>query len=546
MDILNLVTMEISVSISNILEEMNKSNKSNYKDVSFSIISNIGLEPLFAPILIKQFTECRLNSTAKFIAYEESFTEKNAKSICESNIVIVWVNFEAMFGDLLIKALSGQCTYQNMTSEIVDGFRIYIAELQKYNKQIIWISYEDLNSMLDLSLGRIMSKYHFADAINNILYDYFDGQIAILDIHRSIARIGLYSSFDDVGKYRWNCPYGKELMSEIAKELYKQYLIINGITKKCIILDCDNVLWGGILSEEGIENIKLGDLGIGRFFRDLQQYILSLYYLGITIAICSKNDYDDVLNVIRNHDGMLIKEEHISCMKVNWNEKVDNIVEIANELNISIDSMVFVDDSIFEIEAAKSMLPELVSIKLEAGKMLDNHLVFNVRKSEDLDSIINRNETYRTNRQRDQLKSGYRHFDEYLAALKTRVKIKLANKTEISRISELSQRTNRCTNGRRYSVIELQNLMKNESYRLYSVSVADRFGDLGLVGCVGLSEGSIDLFCLSCRALGRNIEKEMLEFIINEVSITDFAWKSTNKNNVLKELLSKKIKDTSL
>ena len=146
-------------------------------------------------------------------------------------------------------------------------------------------------------------------------------------------------------------------MEAAVKEIQKQYFIEQGITKKCLVLDCDNVLWGGILSEDGIENIKLGGSGFGRTYQDFQRFVLSLYYHGVILAVCSKNDLPDVMNMFHEHSEMILKEEHIACFQVNWENKPDNIRRIAETLNIGLDSMVFLDDSPVEIEAVKSILP---------------------------------------------------------------------------------------------------------------------------------------------------------------------------------------------
>ena len=110
-------------------------------------------------------------------------------------------------------------------------------------------------------------------------------------------------AYDTKGKYRWNAPYSSNLIARISQEIHKQYLVGNEITAKCIVLDCDNVLWGGILSEVGIENIVLGANGLGREYQDFQKFMLSLFYHGVILTVCSKNDRADVMKVFREHNG---------------------------------------------------------------------------------------------------------------------------------------------------------------------------------------------------------------------------------------------------
>ena len=139
-----------------------------------------------------------------------------------------------------------------------------------------------------------------------------------IDIKSIIAKVGIESAFDDKGKYRWNTPYSRKLLGEIAQEVHKRYLIDNGITKKCVVLDCDNVLWGGILSENGIEHIQLGSSGLACSYQNFQRFMLNLYYHGVIITVCSKNGKLDVLHMFKEHDEMILKEEHIACFCANW------------------------------------------------------------------------------------------------------------------------------------------------------------------------------------------------------------------------------------
>ena len=314
-----------------------------------------------------------------------------------------------------------------------------------------------------------------------------------------------------------------------------------GITKKCLVLDCDNVLWGGVLSEDGIENLKLSGNGLGRFYQDFQRFALSLYYHGVILAICSKNDLSDVLIVFREHSEMILKEDHIACFQVNWEDKPGNIKRIAETLNIGLDSIVFVDDSPVEIEAVKTLLPEVTTALFHRDMDYAQFSCFNLKCDVKLDDIEKRNETYRTNVQRENLKEHFESYKEYIKALEVKAEIHRIVPTEYNRVSELTQRTNKCTNGRRFTVREIKERIENGGFNFYSVHVSDRFSDLGLVGAFAVKDTELALFSLSCRALGREIENTMLEYILSNWRIESVFFHSTGKNADLKGVLEEKI-----
>lgn len=305
------------------------------------------------------------------------------------------------------------------------------------------------------------------------------------------------------------------------------------------MLDCDNVLWGGILSEDGIEGIRLDGSGLGREYQEFQRFLLMLYYHGVILTVCSKNDEPDVLRVFREHSGMLLKEEHIACFKANWNDKPTNIQMIADELNIGTDSMVFVDDSPFELEAVKSVLPEVTTIQYERDSMYSEFSCFNLKGKVNLSTVEQRNAVYRSNQLREELKQNCSSYEDYIKSLEIKVDIHKVLPMEYSRVAELTQRTNKCTNGKRYTVNEMKERLLLNDVHFYSVSVSDRFSDLGIVGAMEIEKDNLKLFSLSCRALGREIENEMVNYILREHCIKNIDFKLTEKNDLLRNLLQK-------
>lgn len=505
--------------------------------IQISVISNIILEPYFIPVVKQYFGQ---DVTIYPIPYGEHTDTKYQYQLSESCMIILWINFESLLPDFYNTHFSQAKNEKIVIDEVNDLCKRIYSDLAILTKsRIVWFLFEDYYTNLSTVLGHCPLCNGLIDKINIRILDTLceADNVSFVNLKDLIAEIGIVNAYNPKGKYRWNAPYSKVLIESAVKEIHKQYLIENGITKKCLVLDCDNVLWGGILSDDGIENIKLGGSGPGREFQDFQRFVLSLYYHGVILAICSKNDLSDVINVFCNHNEMILKEKHIACFQVNWDNKPNNIIKIAKTLNIGLDSIVFVDDSPIEIEAVKSMLPEVTSVLYKRDTIYTQLCSFSLRSGVDALDIERRNATYRTNLFREELKIQYKSYDDYIAALEIKLSIHEAVPIEFNRIAELTQRANKCTNGNRYTVAELKKKLQETTYTLYSVTVSDKFSDLGLVGAIGIEGDMLDLFVLSCRALGRNIEEQMIDYI-KEHCIKAVYQVPTGKNSELLKRLS--------
>lgn len=511
----------------------------NLSKVNIVVVTNITLEPFFGMYLKDVFVKEDLNVGLNSIPFNEYLLQENSDKIINADRIIIWLNVDCLYPNLINDLISRKVSADDIEQDIKNKFiNLNVFIKQKSRVPVLWIGAEDYCYYpYSYYLGYHFINNGLIDRVNITLNEIIEENDAYVDLKYIIAKFGIEQAFDNKSKYRWNTPYSKELLQEVANEVHKQYMIYNGLTKKCVVLDCDNVLWGGILSEDGIEGIHLGSIGLGREYQDFQRFLLNLYYHGVILAVCSKNDEVDVLQVFKDHSGMILKEEHIACFMVNWNSKADNIKRISEKLNIGLDSMVFIDDSEFEIKLIEEALPEVTTILYNRDTVYDNLSCINLKNNIDIEKVKQRNQTYQTNAQREELKKQSASYDEYLVKLETKVNIHVALPSELPRISELTQRTNKCTNGIRYTVDELKQILMNQDYMLYSVSVSDRFSNLGIVGAVGIYCDKLDLFSLSCRALGRHIEEQMLE-IVKAHNVNDCIVKSTGKNASFKEIFT--------
>lgn len=505
-----------------------------------SLITNVCFEPYLRAYIKERFSSLSCEVQINIVLFEEY--RDYIDNIGLADTIVVCLNFDEFYSNLSNDVLSEKVTYEAVETDCVNKCRELYTYLKAHSDaNVIWLGFEDYYCHQNRNYGSVIAFEGLVDRLNLTLSDLLK-EDTFVDFKRLIATVGLKNAYDYKGKYRWNAPYSKELIRLIADEIYKQHLIVTGNTKKCLVLDCDNVLWGGVLSEEGIEGIEIGNSGLGRPFHDFQQYLLELYYHGVILTVCSKNDESDVLRVFQDHTGMILKEEHIAFFKCNWNNKPDNIKDIADTLNIGLDSLVFVDDSIFEIESVKSMLPEVTTVLYHRDTVYDELSCFNLKQSIDLKTISERTSTYKTNLQRSELQKNALSYEDYISSLEMVIDIHRTTDYELARLSELTQRTNKCTNGVRYTLDQIKTLKGSENYELYTVCLSDKFSDLGIIGVMGINGLIIDLFSLSCRALGRKVEDKMISWLL-ERKIDYIRYIRTVKNDALRNIfVSYKIK----
>ena len=262
---------------------------------------------------------------------------------------------------------------------------------------------------------------------------------------------------------------------------------------------------------------------------------------GIILAVCSKNDEGDVKKVFCSHTAMKLQEEDIAAWSVNWQPKSQQMAQLAEKLQIDLQDMVLVDDNQWELEEVRSRYPQVAGVLFDPKKgerqiyeKLAEHFLLKPEDQNQQNRL--RVQTYADDVKRETLRQSTANYDEFLEKLQTKVEVRQAKASDLMRISDLSRRANRCTNGTRYTVEQLKKLMEC-GYQLQAVFVSDIYRDLGLVGCIGIDPGNrrLDLFCLSCRALGRRLEQQLLAALPPQVD--KIRWQDTGKNEWLLEII---------
>ena len=400
------------------------------------------------------------------------------------------------------------------------------------NSLIIFISNRKKNNIFDQLSIKNTSEIFFEMILNRLIKISKKKTNLIILNFNNIIENSNYDIFDERNWYLANCRLSSDGLELVAKNLNIIYKKLNNPSKKVLILDCDNTLWGGIIGEDGIDNILLGQDGIGKAFLDFQKRIKLLSLGGTLLCISSKNNLSDVMEVFSNHNQMQIKKKDILIIKANWKEKYLNIKEIASELNLSMDSMVFWDDNPLERNKIRKFLPEVFVVEPDAEvtnwpKQLNEIDLFSKIKVTKEDK--NKLEQYKIRSKFINEKNEKSDEIKYLQSIKLKPKFISLNKDNIARAAQMTQKTNQFNlRTKRYSISDIQKLSRKKDFIINLVELKDMYGDHGIVGLIILKKIKkktvfIDTFLISCRVFGRYLETWMMYQIKKRCSLINIV-----------------------
>jgi len=353
-----------------------------------------------------------------------------------------------------------------------------------------------------------------------------DPQVFLFDFNSFVAKYGEINVLDYrqflVGDIKVSLSY----IPHLAEELMGYVKANLGVNRKCIVLDLDNTLWGGIIGEDGFDRIDLSLKPPGMAFMEFQRVLLALYQRGVILAINSRNNEDEALRAIRDHPFMVLREEHFATMKINWSDKISNMKEIAQELNIGLDSIVYFDDDPINRELMSKAIPQIKTIDLPDDPSLYASTLMQIN---DFNTLVmtnedrKRGEMYREEHKRTELKRSSSNLEDFLKQLEIRVTMKKANNFTIPRIAQLTLKTNQFNlTTRRYQEEDVETLAQDHTKLIGCAQTQDKFGDNGITGVYIVNknhedkEWFIDTFLLSCRVMGRGIEDAMMGYILSK------------------------------
>ncbi|MCR5774377.1 MAG: HAD-IIIC family phosphatase [Lachnospiraceae bacterium] len=332
--------------------------------------------------------------------------------------------------------------------------------------------------------------------------------------------LGQDKFYDPVLYYNAKVNVALESWGYLARQVYDVIAALQGRVKKCVILDLDNTLWGGVIGDDGLSGIEIGELGRGHVFTDFQLWLKGLKQRGILLAVCSKNEEDTAKEPFISHEEMVLRLSDFAMFVANWNDKASNIRYIQETLNIGMDSIVFLDDNKFERELVRSLIPDICVPELPEDparylSFLQDCNLFETASysSEDAD----RTGMYQAEAKRRESEAAFGSIDDYLKSLEMEGEARPFDELHYPRIAQLTQRSNQFNlRTVRYTEDEIARIASDEGYVTLYYTLKDRFGDHGLVSVVIMKKEDgdtffIDTWLMSCRVLKRGME----EFIVN-------------------------------
>jgi FkbH-like protein len=392
-----------------------------------------------------------------------------------------------------------------------------------YDKMFIVFTVKDIFTIHGISSDRTI-----ADAVNDYnsaLYELASRYVNIKVI--DFAQFSEHYTSDELVDWKYyfisQMALNPRLAGAFQEWFAAQIRTIELKRKKCLVLDLDNTLWGGILGEDGMNGIALGGNYPGSAFLFFQRQILELNRQGVILAVSSKNNIEDVRKVWKEHPDAALKEEHFAALRIDWNNKADNIRDMAQKLNIGLDSFVFLDDNPSERELVKKYLPEVTVpdfpeqpylLPTIFKKVVEQYFAVYTLTEEDKEKT----EQYKANALRTNAQRSFTNMEEYIRSLEIALKIAEDNDLTLSRAAQMTQKTNQFNlTTRRYTDADLRNMLRAGN-RIFTLSVSDKFGDSGLTGtCIVKIENDrteIDSLLLSCRILGKDIEKSFVKQVL--------------------------------
>ena len=316
-------------------------------------------------------------------------------------------------------------------------------------------------------------------------------------------------------------PIYTEFVPQAAKRAGDIILALRGKGKKCVVLDLDNTLWGGVVGDDGLEGIQLGELGAGRAFVRFQRWLKELSSRGIILCVCSKNEEKAAKQPFEEHPDMVLRLSDIAVFVANWEDKAQNIRHILRQLNIGADSVVFLDDNPFERDFVRAAVPDVTvpDLPQDPSEYVRYLQELNLFETASLSAEDRRRNTqYREEAARAESAQRYTTLDEFLADLHMTVDCSPFRPFQYPRIAQLSQRSNQFNlRTVRYTEAEIAQIASDKNYLTLQFSMQDRFGDCGLVSVVILKKEEdalfVDTWLMSCRVLKRTLE----EFVVNTI-----------------------------
>lgn len=501
-----------------------------FEPYRISVLRNFTIEPLI-PVIKGEVLRLGLAPdiyVASFDAIAESVLNSSSQLYTHKPHVILIAQWAETVSPLLTSkflSLSGE-QVEDEVARIVGTMESWLHCIRLNCDAPVLVNNFPLPSIVTLGILDYQSESHqlhtvlkLNSALLKMSKKFFD--VYWVDTLSLFARLGYSAAVDERNWQTARAPISKHALLPFGLEYAKFIRALRGKTRKCLVLDCDNTLWGGVVGEDGLDGIKLGSTHPGSSFVAFQQECVNLYNRGVILALCSKNNEADVLEVFKMHPDCVLKEHHFAAWQINWDDKATNLTRIAEELNIGIDSLVFVDDNSLECDWVRKQLPQVEVINLSKE-------TYNYRKELMLSGFFDsltfssedkkRSQMVVSDKQRKLMLKTASSYEDYLKGLGLKAEIGRPDKGDVPRVSQLTQKTNQFNvTTRRYTEGDIERFMASDNSDVFSLKLSDRISELGLIGVaiVQYKNGvaDVDSLMMSCRALGRGAEETLMSLI---------------------------------
>lgn len=458
-----------------------------------------------------------------FKNFESSlFKEKFDYIICQLSI--------DFFKDLSAFKNPYSFRYENLTLELEEKFKFLFENFDHFEKNSTSIIFLNLSNEINSHYGYLETNtenYSINKIINKIndQLSFYANKIKnfyVFDFNQLVHKCGYNNIFDKRLDYYYAHPFSLNGCEHISNNIIKFLNSIDKIQKKVICLDLDNTLWGGVIGENSSDEIELSNEGLGKIYKDFQRQLLNLKNRGIILTICSKNNYDDAKKFIKNNKNMELQWDDFVIKKINWKNKDQNLLEIANELNLGLDSFIFIDDNVHERTLIKQSIPEIEVLDFPEEIADLSEVLLNIESLKTFkitNEDLKKTDQYVSEFSRNKLKS-HMNFKDFLKSLKLECKIEKLNEKNLNRFCQLIKKVNQFNlTNIRYSEAEVVKMKSEKQNKMFTVKVEDKFGDFGIISVIILKilkkEIHIDTLLMSCRAIGKEIEDYIINFTID-------------------------------
>ena len=466
--------------------------------------------------------------------------------------ILIWIGTDKLYEEFLDLSLESRPGFSESIMSKITMYWDLISQHSRAN--IMQMNFTEID---DKAFGNYSCKVDsaFVYQIRKLNYMLAEAMrlrknVYPIDLLSIQIQLGVSVFYDAPLYYNAKMTVSTDALPYVAKAVVDVQKALTGRINKCVVLDLDNTVWGGVIGDDGMNNIEIGELGRGHVFTDFQRWLKQLKECGIILCVCSKNNEETAKKPFEEHDEMILRLSDIALFVANWDDKASNVRLIQKTLNIGMDSLVFIDDNPFERNLIRQMIPEIEVPELPEDPALylgylQEQNYFETASFTGAGS--DRTKLYQAEFERTKLMTSFDSLDSYLESLEMIGEAKPFEEQKFSRIAQLTQRSNQFNlRTVRYTDADIQSIANDPDYITLYYTLRDKFGDHGLVGVIIMKKENaeqlfIDTWLMSCRVLKRGMEEYIVNCFMREAKKRGYMrvcgeYIPTQKNTMVKDI----------